>query len=101
VQRRLGVASFSFITQVLDGAEDVTGLMLHPKGKVKYLTDVLAPRAVREFIFRTTIPDDLTRDRLDINSEIKIKLKVASRQSPEIQKPCDTFDLVIRVTDPL
>jgi hypothetical protein len=31
IQRQLGVTSFTFITQVLDEVEDVTGSLLHPK----------------------------------------------------------------------
>jgi hypothetical protein len=101
VQRQLGITSFSFITQVLDGSDDITGLMLHPKGKNKYATDVLASQAIRELTFRTTIPNDLTKDKLDKDDEIKVKLNAVSRQSPDTPKPVDTFDIVIRVTDPL
>jgi hypothetical protein len=99
--RHSGINSFSFITQVLDEAGDVTARVLHPKGLAKHSTSTLAPGGVQDLLLRTSVPLDLRRAKLGNANQIRLKLTVESQLSSDAQKPRDSIELVIRVSDPL
>jgi hypothetical protein len=97
-----GFSSPVVLTRVSDASnQDVTDSMLHPKGRKNYPTGVLAPQAIQEFTFRTTIPNDLKRNALGKDNKVTIKLRARSRSSQAASKPIDTFEIEIGVTDPL
>jgi hypothetical protein len=92
-----------FIARVFDAnGTEISGQMLHPKGKQDYPSDSLDPGGSQEFTFRIKVPASLDKNLLT-DGKIKIRLKAVSRNDPEPEekkKAIDTFDIIVKVTNP-